>query len=144
MLRGSSLFLLAAALASLAVVSPVRAAESVVAAPASKLVDGTWTVQGRAIQGKRRCGDWLVRLTSRQGQLSGVLSLAGSSLPLRNLALRPDRSFAAKTEAGVVGSTHVRAYRISGKFSGETVSLTLEDDLCPSRRSPATRQALSS
>jgi hypothetical protein len=59
-LRGSSHFLLVAALASLAVASPVWAIESVAAAPASQLADGTWTVQGRAIGGTRRCGDWLV------------------------------------------------------------------------------------
>ena len=33
--------------------------EPVVAAPATQLPDGIWTVQGRAIQGTRRCGDWL-------------------------------------------------------------------------------------
>jgi hypothetical protein len=31
----------------------------VAAAPATQLPDGIWTVQGRAIQGTRRCGDWL-------------------------------------------------------------------------------------
>jgi hypothetical protein len=143
-LRGSSHFLLVAALASLAVASPVWAVEPVAAAPASQLANGTWTVQGRAIGGTRRCGDWLVRVTSRQGQLSGVLSLARSSLPIRNLALQPDGGFTGKTQAGVVGSTHVRAYRVSGTFSGDTVSLTLEDNLCPPRHGTATRQVGSS
>ena len=39
--------------------APLRALEPVVAAPATQLPDGIWTVQGRAIQGTRRCGDWL-------------------------------------------------------------------------------------
>ena len=30
-----------------------------VAAPATQLPDGIWTVLGRAVQGTRRCGDWL-------------------------------------------------------------------------------------
>lgn len=133
--------LLIAAYALLVVVSPVRAVAPAAAAP--PLADGIWTVQGRAIHGTRSCGDWLVRLTSRQGQLSGVLSLARSSVPIRNLALQPDGSFSGTTQAGVVGSRHVRAYRVSGKFSGDTVSLTLEDNLCPPRHGTTTRQVVS-
>ena len=142
MLRGSSCFLLRAACALLLAVSPVRGVEPARAAP--PLADGVWTVQGRAIQGTRRCGDWLVRLTSRQGQLSGVLSLARSSIPIHNLVLQPDGSFSGTTRAGVVGSTHVRAYQVSGTFSGDTVSLTLEDNHCPPRRGTAARQAAGS
>jgi len=140
-LRVSSSFLLVAALASLAVVSPLRAVEPVAAAPASQLADGTWTVQGRAIQGTRRCGDWLVRLTSRQGQLSGMVSLAQSSVPIQNLVLQPDGSFLGTGRAGLVGSRHVRAYRVSGKFSGDTVSLTLQESMCPPRHGTAVREA---
>src|SRR5690349_9002175 len=32
-----------------------------------------WTVQGGAIRGTRRCGDWLGSPDHRQGQLSGVV-----------------------------------------------------------------------
>jgi hypothetical protein len=39
--------------------SPLRAFEPVAAASATQLPDGIWIVQGRAIQGTRRCGDWL-------------------------------------------------------------------------------------
>jgi len=140
-LRVSSSFLLVAALASLAVVSPLRAVEPVAAAPASQLADGTWTVQGRAIQGARRCGDWLVRLTNSGGQLSGIVSLARSSVPIQKLTLQPDGTFSGTTRAGLVGSRHVRAYRVSGKFSGDTVSLTLQESMCPPRHGTAVRQA---
>ena len=113
------------------------------AAPATQLADGIWTVQGRAIQGTRRCGDWLVRLTNRQGQLSGVVSLARSSVPIQDLALQPDGSFSGTTQAGLTGSRHARAYKVTGRFSGDTVSLTLQDDMCPPRHGTATRQAAS-
>ena len=70
LVRRMSRFLLVAVCALVAAVSSVQAVEPA-AAPATQLADGTWTVQGRAIQGTRRCGDWLVRLTNRQGELSG-------------------------------------------------------------------------
>jgi len=139
--RGSSRFLLIAVCASLAAVSPVLAVEPATTAPATQLADGIWTVQGRAIPGTRRCGDWLVRLTNRHGQLSGVVSLARSSVPIQNLVLQPDGSFSGTTRAGLTGSRHTRAYKVTGKFSGDTVNLTLDDNLCPPRRGEATRQA---
>jgi len=61
-----SRFLLVAMGALLAAVSSVQTVEPTAAAPATQPADGIWTVQGRAIQGTRRCGDWLVRLTNRQ------------------------------------------------------------------------------
>jgi hypothetical protein len=134
--RGSSLLLLVTVY-----ISPVRAVDLAAAAPTIQLADGTWTVQGRAIQGTRRCGDWLVRLTNAGGQLSGVVSLARSSVPIKNLTLQPDGSFTGATRAGVVGTTHVRPYRISGRFSGDSVSLTLKDNMCPPRQGTAVRQA---
>ena len=140
-LRRSLRFLLIGACASLALVSPVRVLEPATAAPAAQLADGIWSVQGRAIQGRRQCGDWLVRLTNRQGQLSGVVSLARGSVPIQNLALQPDGSFSGNTPAGVVGTTHARAYKVTGKFSGDTVNLTLHDNLCPPRQGTAVRQA---
>jgi hypothetical protein len=78
MVPGSLRPLLIAACALLLVVSPVGAVEPTGAAP--QLADGTRTVQGSAIQGARRCGDWLVRLTNSGGQLSGIVSLARSSV----------------------------------------------------------------
>src|SRR5262245_59534883 len=56
-------FLLIAAGAPVAAAAPTLAAEPTAASPAT-LADGTWTVQGRAIPGHRRCGNWLVRLTN--------------------------------------------------------------------------------
>ena len=134
-------FLLIMACASLGVFPLAETAESAAVVPATQLPDGIWTVQGRAIQGTRRCGDWLVRLTSRQGQLSGVVSLARSSVPIQNLALQTDGSFSGTTRAGLTGSRHTRAYQVTGQFSGDTVRLTLEDDMCPPRHGEAARQA---
>ena len=139
--RGYSYFALIVVCASVVVVSPMRAVELAAAAPASQLADGVWTVQGRAIQGTRRCGDWLVRLTNAGGQLSGFVSLARSSVPIQNLTLQPDGTFSGTTRAGLTGSRHARAYKVSGKFSGDTVSLTLEDNMCPPRSGTAIRQA---
>jgi hypothetical protein len=134
--RGSSCFLLIAVCVSLVCASPVRAA-----GPVAQLADGIWTVQGRAIQGTRRCGDWLVRLTNSAGQFSGVVSLARSSVPIQNLMLQPDGTFSGTTRAGLTGSRHARAYKVTGKFLGDTVSLTLEDNMCPPRSGTAIRQA---
>ena len=140
MFRGPLRVLFAALCASMTVL-PLWAPGSGAAAPASQLPDGVWSVQGRAIQGTRRCGDWMVRLTNRQGQLSGVVSLARSSVPIQNLVLMPDGSFSGTTQAGLTGSRHARAYKITGRFSGDTVSLTLEDNMCPPRRGEAIRHA---
>jgi hypothetical protein len=139
--RGSLRFLLIAACTSYAAVSPVRAVEPGTTAPAAQLADGIWIVQGRAIPGSRHCGDRLVRLTNRQGRLSGVVALARASVPIQNLALLPDGSFSGATRAGLTGSRLARFYNVTGKFSGDTVSLTLEDHMCPPRRGEATRHA---
>jgi|SRR6516162_4430427 hypothetical protein len=134
--RGTSCFLIIVVCASIVSVSPVRAV-----GPAAEIADGIWTVQGRAIHGTRRCGDWLVRLTNARGQLSGVVSLARSSVPIQNLMLQPDGTFSGTTRAGLTGSRHARAYKVTGKFSGDTVSLTLKDSMCPPRSGTAIRQA---
>src|SRR5271169_29407 len=138
---GSLRLLFVTICASVVAVSSVRAVEPATTAPATPLSDGIWAVQGRAIQGTRRCGDWLVRLTNRQGHLSGAVSLARSSVPIQNLAVQPDGSFSGTTRAGLTGSRHTRAYKVTGQFSGDTVSLTLEDNMCPPRHGTATRQA---
>jgi len=130
--------LLLAMCASLGAFSLVVTAEP---ASAAQLPDGVWTVQGRAIQGTRSCGDWMVRLTNRQGLLSGVVSLARSTVPIENMTLQPDGSFSGSTRPGLVGTRHVRAYKVTGRFSGTTVSLTLENDVCPPRHGEGTRQA---
>lgn len=132
---------LVAGCASFAAVSPVRAVEPATTAPATQLANGIWTVQGRGIPGSRHCGDWLVRLTNRQGRLSGVVSLARASVPLESIALLPDGSFTGATRAGFVGSRRARAYKVTGRFSGNTVNLTLEDNICPPRHGAGTRRA---
>ena len=137
LVRGSTRFFAVAAGMLVAVIASVPGEGAVAAAPIS---DGIWRVQGRAIHGTR-CGDWLVTLTNRQGQLSGVVALARASVPIEGLVLQPDGSFAGTTRAGLVGSRHARAYRVSGRFSGDTVTLTLKDNLCPPRHGTAIRQA---
>jgi hypothetical protein len=119
--------------ASLAAASPARAQSP------APLANGSWTVQGREIPGTR-CGNWLVRLSNAQGSLSGVLSLAQGSVPIQNLALAPDGSFSGTTQSGVVGSTHARAYQVTGRFVGDTVHVTLETNRCPARHGVATRR----
>lgn len=134
-------FLLFTLCAPLVVVSPLLAVGQMTAATATRLGNGIWTVQGRAIPGRRQCGDWLVRLMNAGGQLSGVVSLARASVPIQNLTLLPDGSFSGTTRAGLVGSSHARAYKVTGKFSGDSVSLTLQDNICPPRHGMAMRQA---
>ena len=107
-LRGSLPFLLIAACVSVqsacqypaaappapAAASPVPAAAPAAPAPAIQLADGTWRVQGTRVPGSRFCGEWLVRLTSTGGQLSGTLSHArNTAIPIQNLVLMPDGSF---------------------------------------------------
>jgi hypothetical protein len=138
--RGLSQFLVVAVCASFPGVLPVRALETAATA-ATKLADGIWIVQGRATLGTGRCGDRLVRLTNTQGQLSGAVALARASVPIEKLALQPDGSFSGTTRGGLGGSRLARAYKVTGKFSGDTVSLTLETDGCPPRRGIAIRQA---
>ena len=133
-------FLVVAVCASLGGVLPVRALESATTAPA-KLADGIWIVQGRAIPGTGCCGDRLVRLTNRQGRLSGAVALARASVPIEKLALLADGSFSGITRGGLAGSRLARAYKVTGKFSGDTISLTLETDVCPPRWGVAIRQA---
>jgi len=98
MFRGP-LRILFAALWVFLTISPLWAAGPAATTPDNQLADGVWTVQGRAIQGTRRCGDWLVRLTNTRGRLSGVVSLARSSVPINNLMLEPDGTFSGTTRA---------------------------------------------
>ena len=139
LVRGSTLLLLVAVCASLAAVLPLRATEAVTTAPASELADGIWVVHGRAIPSSERCGDRLIRLTNKQGRLSGVVALGRASVRLENLALLPDGSFSGTTRGGLAGSRLARAYKVTGQFSGDTVSLALEDDICPPRHGIAIR-----
>lgn len=136
--RGSSRFLFISICTSLAAVSPVLAVEPTAAAP--QLADGIWKVQGRAVP-ISRCGDWAVRLTNRQGHLSGVVWFRRAMVRMRDLVLHPDGSFSGTTRAGFRGSRLARAPKITGQFSGDTVNLTLETDRCPPRHGTATRQA---
>jgi hypothetical protein len=137
MLSRSPRFLFIGMWASLAAVSSAGAQSP--GAPPVMLANGTWTVQGREIPGTR-CGNWLVRLTNTQGSFSGVVSLARGSVPIQNLALAPDGSFSGTTQAGVVGSTHARAYQVTGRFVGDTVHVTLETNRCPARHGVAMRR----
>jgi hypothetical protein len=91
------------------------------------------------VQGRDRCGGWRVRLTNRQGQLSGVLTLARSGAPFRNLVLESDGSFTGTTRARLARSRRDRTYHLSGSFSGDMVNLTLEDNFCPPRHGTAAR-----
>jgi hypothetical protein len=88
-----------------------------------------------------RCGDWVVHLTNRGGQLSGSVALNTASVTLHNLNLRPDGTFSGESRPGVVGARNIRAYRVNGRFSGDVVELSLDTDLCPARSGTATRRS---
>ena len=104
-----------------------------------RLADGTWTVQGTRIPGSRRCGEWLVHLTSSRGQLFGEVSQGLATVPIQNLVLLPDGSFSGTTPERLVGSRRAPASKLIGKFSEYTVSLTFESERCPSGQGTATR-----
>ena len=123
-----------------AAVSPMPAADS---APAIQLADGTWRVHGTRVPGSRFCGEWLVRLTSTGGQLSGTLSHArNTAIPIQNLELMPDGSFSGSTPASMSGSRRAPPAKITGQFSGDTVNLTFDSERCAPRQGTATRRAL--
>jgi hypothetical protein len=128
-----------------AAVSPVPAAAPAPPAPAIQLADGTWRVQGTRVPGSRRCGEWLVRLTSAGGQLSGTVSHArNTAIPIQNLVLMPDGSFSGSAPASLSGSRRAPPATITGQFTGNTVNLTFDSERCPPRQGTATRRALGS
>ena len=114
-----------------------QAAELTQAAPIS-IPDGFWEVRGRGVSGTK-CGDWFVRLTSRQGRLTGVVGVWAGNSPLQNLSVSADGSFSGNTAAGWNGSRMLRAYQVAGRFVDNAVSLTLENEVCPARSGRAIR-----
>jgi hypothetical protein len=124
---------------------PVPAAQPAAPPPAVQLVDGTWTVRGTRVPGSRRCGEWLVRLTSAGGQLSGTVSHArNAAVPIQNLVLMPDGSFSGSAPASMSGSRRAPPATVTGQFSGDTVNLTFDSERCAPRQGTATRHATSS
>jgi hypothetical protein len=117
----------------------VLAAAPLATAVAQVPRDGFWNVQGRAISGLR-CGDWMVRLAVEQGRLTGVVGVGQGNVILQNLVLRPDGSFAGNTAAGHINGRVVRAYQLKGQFSGDLVTVTLGNEICPDRQGRAQRQ----
>jgi hypothetical protein len=129
--RGSLALLLIAGCVWISGISPVRA----------QIADGTWTVQGEGSPGSRRCGAWLVRLTNLRGQLSGTILHARTTVPIPNLVLMPDGTFSGATKPDLRRSRHARASKVTGRFSGDAVNLTLDIQSCPARQGTATGQA---
>jgi hypothetical protein len=125
--------------ALVAAVPLMPAARPATATSAIQLADGTWLVQARVDSGRRYCTDRLVLLTNRQGQLSGSVAFARASAPINNLVLQPNGSFSGATRGGVTGSKLGRFYKVTGQFSGDTVSVTVEGTGCPPRHGTATR-----
>jgi hypothetical protein len=101
--------------------------------------NGFWQVQGRAVSGTR-CGDWFVRLAVEQGRLTGVVGVGQGNIILRNVVLRPDGSFSGDTPAGHVNHRVVRAYQVTGRFTGDIVTVAMKSELCPDRGGSARRQ----
>jgi len=112
---------------------PLRAA--LAQAPAN----GFWDVQGRALPGTR-CSDWFVRLGLRQGYLTGTLGVGQGNLIIQNLVLQANGSFSGNTRAGHVNGRAVRAYNVAGQFSGDRVTVTLTNEICPDRTASGYRQ----
>jgi len=102
-------------------------------------IEGFWTVTGRAVAGTR-CASWFVRLAVEQGRLTGVVGVGQGNVIIQNLVLRPDGSFSGNTVAGHVNHRPVRAYYVVGRFSGDWVSVTLTNEICPGRTATAWRQ----
>jgi hypothetical protein len=103
-------------------------------------VEGFWTVQGRAVPGTR-CADWSFSLAVEQGRLTGIVGVGQGNVILQNLVLGPDGSFSGNTVAGHVNNRSVRAYSVTGRFSGDVVSVTLKNEICPDRSGSARRRA---
>ena len=126
-----------------AAVAPVPAVAPAAPAPAIQLADGTWTVRGTRVPGSRRCGEWLVRLTSAGGRLSSTVSHArNTAVPIQDLVLMPDGSFSGTTQASMSGSRRAPSVTVTGQFSGDTVNLTFDSERCAPRQGTATRRAL--
>jgi len=109
------------------------------AVSAVQLADGTWLVHARANTSTLYCRDRLVLLINRHGQLSGSVAFARASAPIHNFVLLPNGSFSGVTRGGVAGSKLGRFYKVTAKFSGDAVSVTLEGSGCPPRHGTATR-----
>ena len=125
-----------------AAVVPVPAVAPAAPAPAIQLADGTWTVRGTRVPGSRRCGEWLVRLTSAGGHLSGTVSHArNTAVAIQNLVLMPDGSFSGNAPARMSGSRRAPPSTVTGIFSGDTVNVTFDSERCPPRQGTAIRRA---
>ena len=131
--RRSLSFLLIAGSAWGLASSPVRA----------QLADGVWAVQGTRIAGSRRCGEWLVRITNARGQLSGTVSHARATVAIQNLTLMPNGSFSGTAAADFRRSRHAHPSTVTGRFSGDALSLTFKTMSVPLARAQplAARQA---
>jgi hypothetical protein len=121
--------------------APAPAAQPAAPPPAVQLANGNRNVQGTRVPGSRFCGEWLVRLTSAGGQLSGTVSFARVTGPIQNLVLMPDGSFSGNTPARMSGSRRAPPSTITGRFSGDTVNLTFDSERCPARQGTAVRRA---
>jgi hypothetical protein len=102
--------------------------------------DGFWVVQGRGIAGMR-CADWMMRLAVEQGRLTGSVGLVQGNVIIDNLVLGPDGRFSGQTRAGLVNGRSVRANQVRGQFVGDTVRVTLSNEICPDRNGSARRQS---
>ena len=109
----------------------------------AQLADGVWTVQGERIPGSLRCGEWRVRITNARGQLSGTVSHARAIVAIQNLVLMPDGSLSGTAPADFRHARHAHPSKITGRFSGDALSLTFETDVCSPRQGTATRRPAS-
>ena len=104
--------------------------------------DGTWQANGvttgRAGQG---CSpSWYLRLTVAQGQASGAVVVGAGTQPLQNLVVGPDGTFTATAAQTVspLGRT-IQGGPVSGKLSGETITVTYTSSACGPRDATGAR-----
>jgi len=116
-----------------AIVAALGASLAIISAAwSAPLPDGNWTIQGRGVMGTG-CGDWFVRLNSLHGQLSGIVGVAKGNVSLRNITLLSSGAFTASTPDTWDGPRHIRGYHVTGSFTGDRITVTIENRFCPTR-----------
>jgi hypothetical protein len=114
-------------------VSRPQTAEPATASPSRWLADGIWIVQARA-PGNQHCTDRLVRLSNKQGRLSGALAFARASVPIRNLMLPPDGSILGATRARLTDQNSAALIKLAASSAGIRSALPLKVMAAPSPR----------
>jgi hypothetical protein len=102
--------------------------------------DGTWQATGMSEASSHCSLSWLIRLTVAQGQASGFFAVDEGSQPLENLVLQPDGAFVAVTRPiSAHNGRSLPAGQLSGRLSGDTITVSYTNGRCGTRRAEGTR-----